>query len=76
MSVEATEREIASRLKRAREDAGLSQNEVAVLLDIPRPSVTNIENGKRKCSALELRRLCVIYRVSADWILGFGEEER
>lgn len=72
---EIAESEIAARLKRAREEASLSQNEVATLTGIPRPSVTNMEGGKRKCSAEELRQLCVIYRVSADWVLGFSLPE-
>lgn len=65
---------IASRLRRAREEAGLTQDEAAALLDLHRVSVTNIENGRRNCYAHELRRLCVAYRVSADWVLGFGDK--
>lgn len=70
---DAAEAGIPVRLKRAREEAGLSQSEVATLVDIPRPSLTNVEGGKRRVSAVELRRLCIIYRVSADWVLGFVE---
>ena len=42
---------LAARLKQAREAAGLSQGQVARLLDFHRPTVTAIENGSRKVSA-------------------------
>lgn len=61
---------IGIRLKEARIMAGLSQNQVANMIDIPRPSVSEIESGNRQVSAVEISRLCDIYDVSVNWVLG------
>jgi transcriptional regulator with XRE-family HTH domain len=55
-------RRLAERLRQAREYLGLSQEAVAEYLDIPRPAVSSIENGTRKVSSLELKRLAELYR--------------
>ena len=61
---------IAERLKEARKLAGLSQGQVAKLLGLHRPSVSEIEAGNRRVSAEELVRLGEIYDVNISWILG------
>jgi transcriptional regulator with XRE-family HTH domain len=61
---------IGERLKEARKMAGLSQGQVAVMLGLHRPSVSEIEAGNRKVSAQELSKLCEVYDVSLDWVLG------
>lgn len=63
-------RQIGKRLQEARKLAGLSQMQVAKLLDIPRPSVSEMEAGNRRVSADELKTLCDTYEVSLDWVLG------
>jgi len=75
-SAEQSERKkIGKRLQEARKLAGLSQAQVAVLLDIPRPSVSEFESGNRRVSADELKLLCETYEVNLDWVLG-REAER
>lgn len=54
--------ELGRRLREAREFLGLSQEQVADHLGIPRPSVSTIEAGKRRISFLELKRLAGLYR--------------
>ena len=61
---------IASRLRSAREMAGLSQAQVAKLLDLHRPSVSEMEAGRRRVSADELARLSEIYSVDLEWLTG------
>lgn len=63
---------IGKRLRFAREYLGLHQKDVAKALDIPRPSVSAIESGKRGVSAVELSRLSSLYRRPTSWLL---EEE-
>lgn len=46
-------------LKQARKDAGLSQIELAVLLNRPQSFVSKYEIGERRIDILELRRICV-----------------
>ncbi len=60
--------EIASRLRTAREAAGLSQGQVARMLGVHRPAISEIEAGRRRVSAEELSQLAKIYDVSAEWL--------
>lgn len=65
-----TEREkIAERLKEARTMAGLSQDSAAKILGIQRPSISEIEAGKRKVSAEEVIQFAKLYKVSTSWLL-------
>lgn len=70
MSESETNRSIiAHRLREAREYIGLSQDEVASVLGVSRPAVSNIENGSRKVEATELHALARLYRRSVDYLL-------
>ena len=66
---------IAYKLKLAREMAGLSQNQVAKILGLKRPAISEIEAGRRKVSAEEMAELSKIYSVSVNWLIGESEEE-
>ncbi len=66
---------IAFKLKLAREMAGLSQNQVAKILGLKRPAISEIEAGRRKVSANEVAELSRIYSVSVNWLVGEYEEE-
>lgn len=59
---------IGSRLRAAREQAGLSQGQVAKLLKVQRPTVSEIEAGRRKVPAEELAQFAKIYDVSISWL--------
>ena len=61
---------IAERLRLAREQAGLSQGQVARLLGKHRPTISEIEAGRRRVSAEEVGVFADIYEVSATWLLG------
>lgn len=61
---------LGARLRAAREMAGLSQGQVARMLKIHRPSVTESEAGRRGVSAEEIAQLAKIYDVSVAWLLG------
>lgn len=61
---------LPERLKQAREAAGLSQAQVAKLLRMHRPSITEMELGRRRVSAAELKALAELYLVSVEWLLG------
>lgn len=62
---------LAERLRLAREQANLSQEEVAEKLSLPRPAISQIENGRRRVEALELARLAKLYRCPMSY---FAEE--
>src|SRR5260221_9781503 len=59
---------LAARLRLAREQAGLSQGQVARLLGLHRTSVTETEAGRRRVTAEELAHLARIYGVSVAWL--------
>ncbi len=60
---------LAERLREARVAAGLSQGQVAKRLNVHRPTVTEIEAGRRKVSTDELRQFADLYGVSKDWLV-------
>jgi len=59
----------------AREMAGLSQAQVAKKLGLHRPSVTEMEAGRRAVTADELVTLADLYGVSVDWLTRGPEEK-
>jgi transcriptional regulator with XRE-family HTH domain len=65
---------IASRIKEARKAAGLSQGQLAGLLGMQRPSVSEIEAGNRRVSGEEISRLVELLDVSSSWLLGRDAE--
>ena len=60
---------IAQRLRLAREMAGLTQGQVAKKMGLHRPTITEIEAGRRKVSADELSSLAELYGVSVSWLV-------
>ena len=71
--MEGSEKTIPERLRTARETAGLTQGQAAKLLGLHRPSISEIEAGRRRVSAEELRQFADIYRVGVAWLTGEGE---
>ncbi len=69
---------LADRLRLAREQAGLTQEQVADYLAIRRPAIAEFEAGKRAVKSDELVRLAELYGRSLKWIVQGSEaaEER
>lgn len=68
------QQKIVERLRFARELSGLSQGQVAKILSLKRPAISEIEAGRRKISAEELATLSEIYGVSIAWLAGVDED--
>lgn len=66
---------IASRLREARKMAGISQGQVAKLLEMHRPTISEIEAGNRRVSAEELSRFAEMYDVTVSWLLAETAEQ-
>ncbi len=64
-----SKQELAERIKKLREDLGLSQTALGEKLNIPRPSVSQIESAQRDVSGMELAQLAKILEVSVDDLL-------
>jgi transcriptional regulator with XRE-family HTH domain len=62
--------QLADRLRDARNYLGLTQEEVATYLNIPRTALSDIESGRRRLEALELTRLAKLYRQSVGYLTG------
>ena len=67
-SPNAKQKAIASRIALARAQAGLSQGQVARLMKLHRPSISELEAGRRKVSADELGVMAKLYGVSVSWL--------
>jgi transcriptional regulator with XRE-family HTH domain len=65
---ESTREQIAARLRTAREAAGLTQGQVAKLLKLHRPTISEIEAGRRRVAGEELAQFAVLYGVSIEWL--------
>lgn len=61
--------ELVKRLKDARKYLNLSQEYVGSLLGLKHSAISEIENGKRDVSAVELKRFSEIYGWSTDELL-------
>lgn len=60
---------LAERLRIAREDVGLTQQQVADWLGVRRPAIAEIENESRAVKSDELVRLASLYGRSLGWLV-------
>src|SRR5436190_23952773 len=67
---------IAARMRAAREAAGLSQGQVARKLKMHRPTISEIEAGRRTVFAEELPVFAKLYGVETWWLACAESEER
>lgn len=64
------------RLRDLREDADLTQDQLVKMLEMPKTSYTNYEQGKREIPFCLVIRLAKLYNVSIDYIAGLTNEPR
>jgi transcriptional regulator with XRE-family HTH domain len=62
-------RQLAARLRQARDAAKLTQTVVSVATGIPQPHLSAMEHGQRKVTALELAALAKLYRKPLRWFV-------
>ncbi len=61
------------RLKKARNNLGLSQDYVAKQMDLHRTAIVAIEGNRRKVTTEELEQFSTLYGLSAEYLL-YGHE--
>ena len=61
--------DLASRLREARTLSGLSQAQVAAKLNVHRPTISDIEAGRRSVTAEELKQFAELYGVTVSWLM-------
>jgi len=62
------------RVKELRESYGISQEKLAEMLHVSRPTISQIENGERKISVEELIKLSKIFNLSVEGLLNIKKE--
>ena len=62
-------KDIGSRIRQARKNKQLSQAELAELMNVSTPYVSDIENGKTNFSIESFIRLTEALQTSSDWLL-------
>ena len=62
--------ETGKKLIELREKNGYTQNEVADIIGIARNTLSNYEKGKRSLDLITLRKICKLYNVSSDYLIG------
>ena len=66
--------EINQRIKALRTRTGISQQKLAEMLGVSRPTITQIEAGERKVSSEDLLKLSEIFNVSVDQLVCLRDE--
>lgn len=68
--------EFNQRLKDIREDKDLTQTQFGKILDMTQKKVSRLETGVTEPTTQEIKKICKIFKISADWILGLTDEPR
>lgn len=61
--------QLAERIREARELAGLSQGQAAKKLGMHRPTISEIEAGRRNVKADEITAFSNLYGVESSWLI-------
>ena len=62
-------KKVIERLKKARQESGLKQVEVAEKLGKPQSYISKIEQGERRIDIAELKLIAQIYKKQIDYFL-------
>lgn len=65
--------DFSNKLKSLRLERGLTQGEVSKSLGLSRNAFTNYELGIREPSFDTLKKICLLFEVSADYLLGLED---
>lgn len=68
-AADSSSESVGQRLRLAREQAGLSQGQVARILNLHRPTVSQMESGQRAVKPAEVVQLAELYKVKQGWIV-------
>jgi len=66
--------EIRFKIRELRKDKGLTQKQLAELINKSPTGVASWEQGLSEPSVNDIRSLCKIFEVSADYLLGLEDE--
>ena len=64
-----------SRLKELRSERGISQKDVALNIGVAITTISQYENDSRFPNEEMLRRLCLYYKITSDYLLGLTDSK-
>lgn len=67
--------ESKTKIKEIREKKGLSQRELAKMIDVPHSQISRYENGQHM-NEDTIKKICKALEVNADYFLGLTEDEK
>lgn len=67
---------LSKRLKKCRDEAGLTQIKVAIYCDITEKAYQNYELGVHEPKVSILARIARLYKVSIDYLVGLTDDPR
>ena len=67
---------IGKRIKKAMESKNMKQYELAEKTYITQTTISRYITGERTPDAINLKAICEALDVSADWLLGLGENDK
>ena len=67
--------EFKDRLKAIRKEKGMTQKEGYLLLNISANGYASWEQGRTEPDIKMIKKLCKIYEVSSDYLLGISDEK-
>ena len=62
------------RLKAIRKEKKETQDDLALVLDVGKSHISEMERGNRTTTAEKIALICEHYRVSADYLLGLSDD--
>lgn len=65
--------EFSERLKKARKKANLTQEQIAMLINVPRSNISKYENGNLEPNIQTLKELIINYKTTANYLLDIIE---
>lgn len=66
----------AEKLKEARKNKKLSQEQVAEILNISRSNISKYENGNLEPTIQTLKEFCRLYEISSDYLLDLNDTKK
>ncbi|MBQ8574912.1 MAG: helix-turn-helix transcriptional regulator [Clostridia bacterium] len=70
--------EFYQRIRELREDTEphLKQEEIGLILGMTQRKVSRLETNKTQPTTEEIKKYCIYYNLSADYLLGLTDEKR
>jgi transcriptional regulator with XRE-family HTH domain len=62
-------RSLVERLRTARKEAGLDQEDVAELLGVTQSYISKIESGQRRIDIVQLKRFAIVYKKEIEYFI-------